>query len=211
MSRPMLAPKRSNAITKSGKSYTYFRRGAGTGPLRWPTPSTSPPFDRTLVRVRNVGTISSTAASIISTQFPASACTGALDWASYQATYDGFAVYGIRVKFFTAVPGADARDLTRGNLCSYIDMDTNTAVATVALAYTYSSAIIHVPLAAPNNTITRTVWIPAERRPKVNATSAGFSTINDDTTICFVGDGFGASTLYFYYTVEWFIEFTNQR
>lgn len=200
----------TSAVT-AGKGYSYFKRSAVSGPLRWPTAKVQPPYDRALVKVKSTGSISSSAGGTIGSTFSLSGCTATTDWASYVATFDAFTVYGIKLTLLAAQPGQDSKDATRGNLITYIDMDSTAGVATVALAFNYSSAIIHVPLAIASGKITRQVWVPANRRPKVNSTSGGFNASNDDTSIQVVGDSFGATILYFYVAVEWFIEFTNQR
>lgn len=204
-------PTTNPRATSAGKGFTYFKRPRSLGPARWSTPSAQPPYDRTCIRVRTVSSLSSSAGGTIGLTASASGCTGTTDWASYTATYDAFTVFGLKLTLFTARPGQDSLDATRGNLCTYIDMDSSAAVATVPLAFNYSSAKMHVGLSPSSCRITRNVWIPDNRRPKVNATASGFNATNDDCSIQVVGDTFGVSLLYYFYTIEWFIEFTNQR
>lgn len=176
---------------------------------RFPNPLFLSPRNNLSIAVKNAGIISSTAGGAISSNFSCSQISSNPQWANYQALFDGFAVRGLRLTITayhvgdnTATTGLDQ---SRGNLVSYIDMDSSTPAGSVAAAFEFSTAKILAPRTLRQ---TRVLNIPADRRPRINATSSGFNTtVNDDSSIMLVGDGWGASLTAFYFELVFLAEF----
>ncbi len=166
--------------------------------------------DQTLLRttVHGSDTVSSSAGGIIQYNISLDPSTaGGSDWSDFSSTYDEFRVMGVRVTVFNRQFGVAVNG---GAVAIAFDNDSGGNPASFTAVQQYSTCR-YFPAVWTGKPISFTWWRPT----KGLETAITWDDVANPSTslgsIPIYASGLSASTSYFQYVVEFFVEFRGRR